>query len=177
MKPNQTTKLIGRCGALALAAILSCGAFASCGKDGTSSHSEQETASPKTFTDAGLSITLTDSFKKTTVEGYTIGYEATNVMLLGLKENDSTLKGYTLDQYAKLVISNNSTLQDKTVKHEDGLTCFEFESAVDGVTYSYFATVYQNGNDYWLLQFASKKTQYSRMRPEFVKYAKTVTFS
>lgn len=98
-------------------------------------------------------------------------------MLLGLKENDSTLKGYTLDQYAKLVISNNSTLQDKTVKHEDGLTCFEFESTVDGVTYSYFATVYQNGNDYWLLQFASKKTQYSRMRPEFVKYAKTVTFS
>lgn len=69
MKPNQTTKLIGRCGALALAAILSCGAFASCGKDGTSSQSEQETASPKTFTDAGLSITLTDSFKKTTVEG------------------------------------------------------------------------------------------------------------
>lgn len=183
MKPNQITKLIGRCGALALAAILSCGAFASCGKKdpdhdcGTSSQSERETVPSKTFTDVGLTVTLTDSFKKTSVEGYTVAYEATDAMLLALKENDSILKGYTLDQYAKQVISNNTTIQGKTVKHEDGLTYFEFESTVDGVTYGYFATVYQNGDDYWLLQFASTKPQYNRMRPAFVKYAKSVTFS
>ena len=133
MKPNQTTKLIGRCGALALAAILSCGAFASCGKDGTSSQSEQETASPKAFTDAGLTITLTDSFKKTTVEGYTIGYEATNVMLLGLKENDSTLKGYTLDQYAKLDDYGRHTISSvMQVEYDRCTKTFEDSSELRG---------------------------------------------
>lgn len=190
MKQNQKpdSGLICRCGALALAAILSCGAFVSCGTKnepaqgtGTSAQSTEATVDShqKTFTDAGLTVTLSDSFKKSAVQGYTVCYEASDPMqlLLGLKENSSTLNGYTLDQYAKQVISNNAALQGKTVKHDNGLTYFEFESTVDGVTYGYFAAVYQNGNDYWLLQFSSTKANYSRLRPDFVIYAKSVSFS
>ena len=63
------------------------------------------------------------------------------------------------------------------MKHDGGLTYFEFESTADGVTYSYLAVVYQNGSDYWLFQFASQKKDYNSMRANFMKYAKTVRFN
>lgn len=180
MKQNSGIRLIGRCGALALAAVLSCGAFAACKKQPNAEQNGQtDTADlhQKEFTDAGVTVTLSDSFKKSTVTGYTIAYEATDSLLLGLKENDSSLNGKTLDQYANLVISNNASLQGISVKHDDGLTYFEFESTVDDVTYRYFAAVYQNGDDYWLMQFASQKKDYNAKRADFVKYAKSVRFS
>lgn len=191
MKQNRTVRLIGRCGALALATIFSCGAFAACSKDkdpdpdagkatGTIAPTEEvTTADPhqKTFTSAGMTITLSDDFQKSTVPGYTVGFESDDAVLLALVENDDALKGYTLDQYANKVISNNASLKGKTVKHDGGLTYFEFESTADGVTYSYLAVVYQNGSDYWLFQFASQKKDYNSMRANFMKYAKTVRFN
>ena len=133
----------------------------------------------KTFTNEGISITLTDVFRKTDVEGFAVAYDSSKVGVLVTKEafadipNADTL---TLEDYAQLVLNVN---EDKTseVKNTDGLTYLEYVAKSNGKNYGYLVCMYRGTDAFWLVQFAVPESDFSDYRASLVDWAKTVTFS
>ena len=129
----------------------------------------------KTFTSKGLTVTLTDEFQETSIDGFTVVYSSSKIALFALKEEFSHFEaGTTLAEYADLVIKANG-LNNATVETKEGLTCFTYESTVDGVSYSYFASVFQGTDAFWLVQFSTETSDFEASKDAIVDYAKTVT--
>ena len=130
----------------------------------------------KTFTVEGMSITLTNRFHKTKQEGFTVAFDSSKIAIFALKEvfGDKLNADTTLAEYAELVVSANSL--DVEPKEENGLTCFTFENDASGTSYTYLAVVYKADDAFWLLQFATKSSDFDEKKDTLVSYAKTVTF-
>ncbi len=135
----------------------------------------------KIFSSNGLTISLTNEFKKADVEGYTIAYDSKNVAVFALKEEFTLadgLKDYTPEQYAAVAIQANqlSSAQAKTV---DGLTYFEYDhtNSETNQTYHYFSYVYKSTDAFWLIQFATLDENANEYAPQIAQWAKSVMFS
>ncbi|MDD2268730.1 MAG: hypothetical protein PHY15_04150 [Eubacteriales bacterium] len=131
---------------------------------------------PKTFSDAGMKIELTNKFSKVSFEPYTVCYNSGKVAVFALKEEFTLFSGinYSLEEYAEVVLKNNSLSSE--VKEVDGLVTFTFKKDVEKTNFSYFASVYKTTDAYWLIQFACESSDYETYKDEIIKYAKSVTF-
>lgn len=135
-------------------------------------------AEPKTFTKAGMSITLTSDFTESKQVPFTSYYMSEDALVFTLKEEFTLLEGfsdYTLNEYCQLVIDNGQ--KAATIQTEDGLTYFVFDNSANGNDYSYFCTVYKATDAFWLVQFACLKEDYDKFADKFKEWAKTVSFS
>ncbi len=135
---------------------------------------------PKTFSDNGMSITLTDEFKKTEYENFTTCYDSKHVAVFALKEEFTLFEGfedYTLEEYGDLVFSAND-VSDSTLKTVDGLTYFEFEFTNPDTKQlcKYIAFIYKSDNAFWMIQFATLAEDMEEYRPNIIEWAKTVSF-
>ena len=147
---------------------------------GVSIFSEKK-ATPKTFTNEGMSITLSDEFKENDVGGYTAVYDSKKVAVFVLKEDFTFVEGfenYTLEQYAKLVITSNN-LGDPEVKTVDEVAIFEYEykNTENNNTYKYFSYVYKADDAFWLVQFAVRDNAVDKYEAKIEEWAKSVKFS
>lgn len=136
----------------------------------------------KVFTKEGMSITLTDSFRETEQEGYTICCDSSRIAVFGLREGFDLLEGmenYTLEQYGEAVRSANAQRNPGQLFLENGVTGFEYEytDEATGVTYRYLTAVYKAGTAFWFMQFSCTAKLYDHYRPVFFEYAKSVTFA
>ncbi|MBQ7799878.1 MAG: hypothetical protein IJ370_05245 [Oscillospiraceae bacterium] len=140
---------------------------------------------PKTFSAEGMSITLTDEFTEVDTEGlknFTTAYETRDVAVLVLKENDNMfadgMENYTVDDYGEMVLLS-SNLSSSEIKHNDGLTYFTYtgQNADTNISYNYYAYIYKNGNNFWLIQFATAEEHAEKYSQQFFEWAKTVRFS
>ena len=135
----------------------------------------------QTFTKEGLSITLTSAFSEQELDTQTAYYVSQNAVVTTLKEEFSLLQkaGISTDgslaDYAQVVINNNQI--DSRVLEEEGLTCFTYEKLVGEKNISYYATVFRDTTAYWLVQFGCETSQFEQLKPQFMEYAKTVTFT
>ncbi len=134
----------------------------------------------KTFTAEGLTVTLTDDFKQTTIEGYTVAFDSANVAVLALKESFSLLEGlseFSLEEYGELVIENNG--KDVSLQTADGLVWFEFSfhNADLNKDYHYFSYVYKANDAFWLIQFSCLEAEVATYQAPIATYAKSVTFA
>ena len=159
---------------LALTMLLS---FASC--FGSEKATEGES---KKFTAEGMTITLTDSFKKTEQEGYTVCYSAKDVLVVALKEEFTLQEGFenlSIIEYADLVYANNASKNPSDITSEDGLTIMEytfFNEEYDQ-TYEYLSVMYKSSDAFWLVQFSCVEDDYDDNRDSFIKWAKSVEFA
>ncbi len=140
-----------------------------------------KTTDVKTFSSKGMAITLTEEFKKTDVEDYTVAYNSKNVVVFALKEEFALADGfqnYTLEQYGNLVLQNNN-LSSSKIKNIEGLTGFEYESTNPNTknTYKYFSFVYKSKDAFWLVQFATLSENADEYDSEIIEWAKSVEFS
>ena len=147
---------------------------------GVSIFSEKK-ATPKTFTNEGMSITLSDEFKENDVGGYTAVYDSKKVAVFVLKEDFTFVEGfenYTLEQYAKLVITSNN-LGDPEVKTVDEVAIFEYEykNTENNNTYKYFSYVYKADDAFWLVQFAVRDNAVDKYEAKIEEWASSVRFS
>ena len=134
-----------------------------------------------TYSKEGMTITLPNYFWETSISGYTVCYDHTDAAVLVLKEaitDNNALSGLSLDEYAELVRKNNAVRNPKPIAKEEGLTVMEFSVHNDqaNLTYNYFAVMFRAKDAFWMLQFACKDTDYQQLRPQFVQWAKSVTF-
>ncbi len=136
-------------------------------------------AEPKTFTDEGMRITLTDEFREAEAGNYTVCYESSRFAVFALKEEFSLLQGseqYTTAQYADLVLQNNAL--SATTFDRDGLVGFEYDFTNPETkdTFRYFSFVYKTEDAFWLVQFATPAATAETYRTSVTEWAKTVSF-
>ena len=129
----------------------------------------------KSFSKAGMTITLNTDFVEKDIVTQTAYYVSQKAIVTALKEDGSTIANYTVRDYAKLVCDVNKLDGDKIVA-EDGYAEFTYEKEVNGKDYFYYARCFKNGTDFWLFQFACETKNTEEYRAIFEKWASSVTF-
>lgn len=135
--------------------------------------------SPKDFTKAGMTITLTTKFSEQELVNQTACYSSQTIVVTALKEENSlfekaNVQVKNLSEYANLVIETNKI--SSTVKESDGATYFIYEAEANGKTFKYYARVFKAEDAYWLVQFGCEKDNFDGLELEFVDYSDTVVF-
>lgn len=128
----------------------------------------------KTFSKAGMSITLTDAFTEQDIVTQTAYYVSMKSIVTALKEDGTLIPDYTVKDYANLVCEVNNLDTKVTVK--DGYAEFTYEKEVSGKDYYYYARCFKNGTDFWLFQFACETKNTDELQETFDKWASTVVF-
>lgn len=136
---------------------------------------------PKTFSDEGMSITLTEAFIEADYEGYTTCYDSTNVAVFVIKEEFSLMEGledYTLVQYGELVAGNNG-LDASALKITDELLYFDYDYTVpdSNQTYMYYSFLYKAEDAFWIVQFATLEENEEYYLDDIFEWADSVEFT
>ena len=147
----------------------------------TSGVFSNKTPDVKTFSSNGMVITLTDEFRETDIENYTVAYGSKNVVVFALKEAFTLADGfgdYTLEQYADLVVQANN-VGSAEIKNVEGLTHFEysFTNPQTNDVYQYFSYVYKTNDAFWLIQFSTLNENVDEYVHQITEWAKSVEFS
>lgn len=129
----------------------------------------------KSFSKAGMTITLDDSFVEQDIVTQTAYYVSREAIVTALKEDGSTIADYTVTDYAELVCTVNN-LDTGRVATKDGYAEFSYEKEVSGKDYYYYARCFKNGTDFWLIQFACETKNTEEYTPIFDTWASSVTF-
>lgn len=135
-------------------------------------------AKEKTFSKAGMSITLTDQFAEKDIVTYTATYQSNRYLVFALKEEFSLFEDaglsadMSLEEYADLIAYNNGI--EMELKEQQGVTYFEYEKTANGKELSYFAVIARGADAYWLIQFACEEEDYAKSQELFLKWAKTI---
>ena len=137
---------------------------------------------PETFTYGDMSITLTDEFSETNIEGYSACYESYDNLIMVTKDDSSLFEDfetYTLKQYGEDTLIYNEFDESVKLQEENGLTYFEYDFTDEdsGDVYSYFVPMYKSSDAFWFFQFASYKEDYETCREQFVEWAESVEFT
>ena len=129
----------------------------------------------KSFSKAGMTITLNTGFSEQEIVSQTAYYVSQKAIVTALKEDGSTIADYTVADYAKLVCEVNK-LDSDTIVAKDGYAEFTYEKEVSGKDYFYYARCFKNGTDFWLFQFACETKNTEEYKAIFEKWASSVTF-
>lgn len=144
---------------------------------------------PKTFSDDGISITLTDEFEKKSIDGHhTLYYESKDAVVIVTKEPfsmfaDGQISQYSpLSDYTRLVLSNNQLTAEIVTK--EGYEYFTYEREVETEAFfisktrrfTYLAVTYKSDSAFWLVQFACESDDFSSKQATFFAYADSVVF-
>ena len=134
------------------------------------------------FEKDGMTITLTNAFEETTIDGYdyTAIYDSRHVAVFVLKEpfeKGEEFAHFTVDEYIDLVIEANNISSPKKEK-SDGLTYFTYDyvSVAEKKDNKYIAFAYKTDDAYWLIQFAEPKDDAYDYTDDILEWAKTVRF-
>lgn len=145
---------------------------------------EKEQVGPKSvdFAYDGMTITLTDDFKQTEEEGFTVCFDSGAVVIFCLKEKFTLkdgLNNMSVEEYTESVREVNSDLDSTDVVSEDGYAYMEysFNNLILGKTFRYMCTVFKTEDAFWMIQFSCEEFVYEHYKPKFASWAKTVRFS
>lgn len=139
-------------------------------------------ANEKTFESNGLKITLNDSFKENESAAYDVVFESAYSAFFALKESFEmldALEDYTLEEYAGLVALANESKTEEGFKEQDGLLCLEYtyHDEEANADYAYLTTVFKGPDAFWTVQFACEADKFEDLKPDFMKWFKTIEFS
>ena len=134
----------------------------------------------KTFSNEGMTITLTSDFRKSDIQNYTVVYDSRDVAVFALKEEFSLVEGfenYTLEEYAKLVLEANG-LENTKLSQDANTISFIYNRVNPNTndTYSYFNYVYKTDDAFWLVQFATLKENVDKQSQNISNWAKSIQF-
>lgn len=134
-------------------------------------------AEPKTFTETGFEITLTDKFKSISAPNYTHSYESKDVVVFILKEGRTVFEINGIDslmEYADVVQLANG--HDLPIQKDDGFVYYEYSytDAASGKEYHYFTTMHKGAFNFWIVQFATLEENAEEYRQTIMEWARTV---
>ena len=139
-------------------------------------------AKPKTFTQNGFSITLTEDFTLGGYSSYETAFSSEDIFIVTLKESFKDFNGKfggasTLEEYAQLLIDSNEITA--TVESKDGLVYYTYEIYdinTQELSHQFFAFVYKMEDAFFLVQFAVKADALKKQTENVFAYAKSISF-
>ena len=135
----------------------------------------------KVFSCEELRITLTDEFQEESgIDYYTAVFDTDEEVVFILREDKSYFDEISLDDYAEMVVKANEGVGHVIEKlhKKDGIPLFEYEydNESTGSTFSYYTTMFESDDAFWLVQFTCYAAEYKEHVETFHKYARSVTF-
>ncbi len=139
------------------------------------------TSAPKTFSSNGMTVTLTDGFRETEAEGFTVAYESRDVAVLALKESFDQAEGFgdlTLREYTDLITYYNGA-ENATIRTVGEALSFDREAVHPdtAVTYHYTNYTYKTADAFWLIQFAVNAEDIDTYASLFDEWAASIRFT
>ena len=134
---------------------------------------------PKTFSKAGMSITLTNRFTEKEYISMTAYYESSDMLVTVLKEDFASypsVSTWSVSKYAQNVVQANRLSGIDIQLSESGYAYFEYAKTVSGNEYSYFATCHKAQDAFWLIQFAVFTKDFEEKMDTIWQYANSITF-
>lgn len=135
---------------------------------------------PETFTYENMSITLTNEFQSSEIEGFNAVFGTADVAIFVLKEDFDLMEGfedYTVREYLDVVIEANA-LEETDEKTVDGRMYITYEATnPDNVTCRYYGFAFKTHDAFWLIQFATVVENVEEFEPKIMEWAKSVTFA
>lgn len=133
----------------------------------------------KEFSALGMTITLTEDFRRDDMEPFNIVYRSDDVVILITRTMLSIdNKDYTLDGYAT-TLALSCSLLPTAVKKTDGLTYFTYDavSKQNNVEYRYATYIYRSDVAFWGFQFVTAKDIADTYTDLIHDWAKSVSFA
>ncbi len=132
---------------------------------------------PKTFTESGFEITLTDGFRSASVENYTLSFESRDVIVLILQESRVMFEAAGIDsltEYSEVVQQANN--HNAPIQKDDGFLYYEYQytNPATGVEYHYFTTMHKGAFNFWIVQFATEEEKADEYREIILEWARSV---
>ena len=135
----------------------------------------------KTFTKDGMSITLTKSFHEEKNENYAFTYVSEDVAVLVSQVPFYLIesgKSRTLNDYAELIMRQNTQVHNVEHKHTDGLNYLEYQEYERRTekTTCYLISLYKSEDSFWMVTFVCSEEYMQEHRAELIAYAQSVSF-
>ncbi|MCM1271979.1 MAG: hypothetical protein NC225_06360 [Clostridium sp.] len=135
---------------------------------------------PKNFTELNLTITLTDAFHVEKNNSFDIYIESDDVVFSAVQETTHELEyaGYeiqSLRDYCDEIISLNSASKD-SLKTRNNYYYFTNTRTVDKAKYTYVHCMFQQGDSFWICEFACKSKNFNRLEEKILSWADSITF-
>lgn len=137
-------------------------------------------AADKTFTAAGMEITLTDAFSEGSVPGYTACYSSDAVSVYVLREGFDSFEGFadmTVAGYGTMVLGNNGLLDTVELKEEGDRASFEHRYAAGDREYAYHCVLLKGPDAFWLVQIAVPGEAEESYAADVSRWAKSISFA
>lgn len=137
----------------------------------------------KTFTSEGVTLTLTEDFKKFRYEGtgFVSAYDSKRVAVFVFRDDFSTgEEALTLSvgEYIDAVISSNNIVTlGKNTEADPAYYIYDYRNPDDGKTYIYYSYVYKAGDAFYTVRFAVEDKYSEDLAPKIEKWAGSAKFS
>lgn len=135
-------------------------------------------AAEKSFSENGISITLTDDFAYEKYDNCDACFKSDKVTVYVFSQDFADVMGMEIlsaKQYAEAIASLNDSASEVTEK--DGLAYYEYTSnGIDGTVYKNISFAFKGGSEFYTLQFSAKEKDFSKLHDSFFTYAATFTF-
>lgn len=121
----------------------------------------------------GLILTLPYDYIESSDDRYSFYYSNANSICIGSREakkdiSDAGIVLENLTQYTATIIhSIDPSIQ--TNEYNNGY-CFEWTKNINDTDYSYLGFTIDSGDAYYLIQFATLKSEYENLRETFLSY-------
>ena len=149
--------------------------------EATTEATTEPTVATKSFACGNVTLTLTEDFEETSVEGQDGAYLSSNVGVTVLSQTNEELDnlGYnsstmTAKDYAQAIIDSNEQ-NTEGVKEEDGLTTYTYNASSTNYNFTYQAYIFKTADAFYMVQFYCISSDYEEMAPTFAQWAKAIT--
>ena len=165
-------------------------ALAACGSDSAKNNVDAD--GNHALSSNGITITLPadyyvyDQLDKTVYPDIATAFtnNAGDVAIYVISEKFTELgvdSSFTADDYLDAQHENSTGMITSVIKEEDGVRYYTYtymntEEIKDIVTLEYLNVAYKSSDAFWMVQFCCAQSDFDKKKPDFLKWAKTVTF-
>ncbi len=130
----------------------------------------------KSFICQDLTITLTDRFRETEVDGYTACYASGDAAVFALREPFDAKEGFgdlSVVEYGTMVLTNNALAKTVTLEDDGGMIVFRYESS----GYWYYTVLLKGTDAFWMVQFTALTENAQAYMQIFRQWAQGIVLS
>lgn len=140
-------------------------------------------AAAKIFTEKEYTIKLTEDFTKEKMEGATYYYGSDHAIVMVINEKASALadigikEDSTVDDYMQAIIDNNKLPEKIKINKRGDYRFISYENGdKKSEKYYFVAVTFHQGDEFWLMNFACRKSDNEQFKEQFLKWADSVKF-